>query len=548
MSNWKNAISILILLAILTSFLPMAIAIPETVTIQGKLTNSNGQALTGDYTFLFELFDSNTGGTTLWTETHGISVSNGIFSANMGSNNTTQYLTTADFNAERWIQISVDGTAQVPRIKMNSQPSAFIAKKTMGIDLNAFMQFSDFNSWYASTFAPNFTGDSNFVNVGVSGSSFLNDDVVLTQGKKVKFAPDGLTWIADVSNDFVITNSNNEKDIYFTVKDDGESGEEYVLSVFGQNYGIGFGVGAAATGLGSAAIGSRTTASGERGVVIGYDYTNAGDFEIHMAPNNALVQKITTSGVDITGTLGVSADSNFANIGLTGGVYGDSSTVFFGDKFQCENCTASGDDASAIGDGTTASGADSFATGYKTTASGTGSLSGGYFNAVGGEIAAEGAGSRVSGYISGPGTGILSSAGIGSLAFGMIGLGIDSKGFLQSAGTGSLAGGYVNSSANITSWGTGSVALGYSDANLSTTGVGAIALGYNVQSLEEASVTLGKNLTNYNANSVLVNDLNVTGDFNTSTGYTGDISVRKGDDSGACLIKVSNGIITGTTC
>jgi len=42
MSNWKSAISIFILLAILTSFLPMATAIAETVSIQGKLTNSNG--------------------------------------------------------------------------------------------------------------------------------------------------------------------------------------------------------------------------------------------------------------------------------------------------------------------------------------------------------------------------------------------------------------------------------------------------------------------------------------------------------------------------
>jgi len=88
----------------------------------------------------------------------------------MGSNNTTQYLTTADFNAERWIQISVDGTAQVPRIKLNSQPSAFIAKKAMGIDLNAFMNFADFNGWYASTFNPTFSGDSNFENIGMTGS------------------------------------------------------------------------------------------------------------------------------------------------------------------------------------------------------------------------------------------------------------------------------------------------------------------------------------------------------------------------------------------
>ncbi|MBW2561498.1 MAG: hypothetical protein JRE40_11685, partial [Deltaproteobacteria bacterium] len=160
----------------------MAFAISEEITLQGKLTNSNGQALSGDYTFLFELFDSNSGGTAFWDETHGLTVTNGIFAANLGSNNSTQYLTTSDFNAERWVQITVNGLTQVPRVKLNSQPSAFIAKKAMGIDLNAFMQFSDFNSWYASTFAPSFTGDTNVVNLGVSGTIFGTSPVHIAGG------------------------------------------------------------------------------------------------------------------------------------------------------------------------------------------------------------------------------------------------------------------------------------------------------------------------------------------------------------------------------
>jgi len=172
--------------------LPTAFAISENITLQGKLTNSSGQALSGDYTFLFELFDANIGGTALWTETHGLTVTNGIFAANLGSNNSTQYLTTADFNAERWVQITIDGTTQVPRVKLNSQPSAFIAKKAMTLDLNAFMQFSDFNSWYASAFNPTFSGDSNFVNVGVSGGIFGNKFFIADNNGETT---DGLNWI-----------------------------------------------------------------------------------------------------------------------------------------------------------------------------------------------------------------------------------------------------------------------------------------------------------------------------------------------------------------
>jgi len=171
-TNFTRVFALASLAILFLAILPAAFAISEEVTLQGKLTNSDGQALSGDYTFLFELFDSNSGGAALWTEAHGLTVTNGFFAANLGSNNSTQYLTTSDFNAERWVQITVDGSTQVPRVKLNSQPSAFIAKKAMGIDLNAFMQFSDFNSWYASTFAPSFTGDTNVVNLGVSGTIF----------------------------------------------------------------------------------------------------------------------------------------------------------------------------------------------------------------------------------------------------------------------------------------------------------------------------------------------------------------------------------------
>jgi len=34
-------------------------------------------------------------------------ISEEVFAANLGSNNSTQYLTTSDFNAERWVQITV---------------------------------------------------------------------------------------------------------------------------------------------------------------------------------------------------------------------------------------------------------------------------------------------------------------------------------------------------------------------------------------------------------------------------------------------------------
>src|SRR3989338_6380334 len=41
-------------------------AIPQTFNINGKLTDSNGVALAGDYNFNFSIYNNATGGTYLW--------------------------------------------------------------------------------------------------------------------------------------------------------------------------------------------------------------------------------------------------------------------------------------------------------------------------------------------------------------------------------------------------------------------------------------------------------------------------------------------------
>ena len=92
-------------------------------------------------------------------------------------------------------------------------------------------------------------------------------------------------------------------------------------------------------------------------------------------------------------------------------------------------------------------------------------------------------------------------------------------------GIGSIAISYANQGA-IFATKEGSIAMGYSDANLTAIEKGAIALGYNVQSLAEASVTLGKDLTNYNANSVLIQDLNVLG----TPYFDGNFSIKRETD------------------
>ncbi len=534
MSNWKSAISIFILLAILTSFPPTATAIAETVSIQGKLTNSNGQALTGDYTFLFELFDSNSGGAALWTETHGLTVTNGIFSANMGSNNTTQYLTTADFNAERWIQISVDGTTQIPRIKLNSQPSAFIAKKTMGIDLNAFMQFTDFNSWYASKFSPTFSGDSNFTNIGISGNTFLNTGVLTITGPNgvnqgTGLAPTvlsvtggrggdytdstavggGFSFIAGRGGQDPDAGGFDSADGGAFVLTSGAGGRNFVgLTGAGGNFTITTGVGGATTASSNTNDGgnggSFTLTTGIGGNAIGNvsgDGGDGGDITFNLGAGGTSASGTAGSGGTFTvtgGNANFTGDSNFVNLGISGNIYGDSSTVIQADKFKSMTGNPSGADAVAFGVNTTASGLGSFATGTVTTASGM------YSTAIGEYTTASGDYSF--------------ALGRNTAAFGTI----------EASKDGSMAGGYIIPiNGNIQSTGFGSLAFGVSDTNLFAAANGSIALGYDCIAKAEASICLGKDLTNYNANSVLVNDLNVLG----TPYFDGNFSIKRETDN-----------------
>jgi len=200
-----------------------------------------------------------------------------------------------------------------------------------------------------------------------------------------------------------------------------------------------------------------------------------------------------------------------------------------GAKFISSAATiASGANAVALGNTTTASGDYSTAMGYNTTASGSGGTalgvstvaSGGSSLAAGGTSVASGSQSISMGNNSTASA--TASIALGNNAVSSESYSVALGNWTRSAGLGSIAGGYtVGAAPLIFAIGSGAIALGYSDTNMvagdAAADKGAIALGYNVQALAEASVTLGKDLTNYNTNSVLIQDLNALGDANINS-------------------------------
>ena len=63
----------------LTAGIATAATVTQSITYQGKLTNAAGSPLTGTYSVTFKLYDASTGGTTLSTDTHSVTATNGLF-------------------------------------------------------------------------------------------------------------------------------------------------------------------------------------------------------------------------------------------------------------------------------------------------------------------------------------------------------------------------------------------------------------------------------------------------------------------------------------
>ena len=117
-----------LLFLVLFSF--SVIAIPNSINIQGKLTNTNNQIQTGTFNFTFKIYDSYTGGTALYekanlTETTD---SRGIYDIILTDVNV-------NFDKQLFLGIEVNSDGEMsPRINFTSVPYSFKANESYGLN------------------------------------------------------------------------------------------------------------------------------------------------------------------------------------------------------------------------------------------------------------------------------------------------------------------------------------------------------------------------------------------------------------------------------
>ena len=96
-------------------------AIPEVISFQGKLANSDETPVAGPVGAAFSLHDAVTGGNQVWSETYTglMPDADGLFSAMLGSKTS---LAGVDFGQPLWLEIEVGGEVLAPRFELAAAP------------------------------------------------------------------------------------------------------------------------------------------------------------------------------------------------------------------------------------------------------------------------------------------------------------------------------------------------------------------------------------------------------------------------------------------
>jgi hypothetical protein len=123
--NHFTFISVLIILVFVAS-LSLA-GIPKMINYQGMLTGPDGKTPVnnGNYAILFSIYNISSGGSSLWSHTYNVSVTNGLFNVILGDSSAPINL---PFDTTYWLGIKVGGDPELsPRIRLTSVGYAYRA-------------------------------------------------------------------------------------------------------------------------------------------------------------------------------------------------------------------------------------------------------------------------------------------------------------------------------------------------------------------------------------------------------------------------------------
>ncbi len=174
-----RSVRIIVLALVQFVFTGRVQAAPDTIHLQGKLTNPDGTNVTnGTYSLLLTIYDGGSdtgGGTSVWSETQSAVVTDGIFDIQLGSVNQT-LATAVDFSHKPlYLSVKVGSDPEmIPYILFSSSPYALNADKLGGVAASGYVRLSPPTQQTGSI---NISGD---IQVGgtYNGNTFTGDSLI----------------------------------------------------------------------------------------------------------------------------------------------------------------------------------------------------------------------------------------------------------------------------------------------------------------------------------------------------------------------------------
>lgn len=144
------------------------LAIPSKISYQGVLTDNAGVPQNGTFTMGFGLYTVPTGGSPLWSETQNtVQVTNGIFNVLLGTSTPISL----PFDVPYYLQVSIQGTALLPRIELASSGYSLNTARIQGRSVSTNSPSSgQVLKWTGSEWAPS-TDQTGGVTLPFSGTT-----------------------------------------------------------------------------------------------------------------------------------------------------------------------------------------------------------------------------------------------------------------------------------------------------------------------------------------------------------------------------------------
>ena len=121
---------------LLTLLSSLSHAVPLQMNHQGRIEDADGNGLVGEHELVFKIYDDESGGNVLWTETISESFNNGYYSVILGTDEESNPLDEGILKMHPlWLELTVDnGDPMSPRHEIVSTPYAQMAGTAQNLD------------------------------------------------------------------------------------------------------------------------------------------------------------------------------------------------------------------------------------------------------------------------------------------------------------------------------------------------------------------------------------------------------------------------------